>query len=54
MWINTRKLQNYWARPSPEQAILLRQAFDTLFETETGYEALDKRIAKTKAKRDKL
>jgi len=32
----------------------LRQAFDTLFETETGYEALDKRIAKTKVKRDKL
>jgi hypothetical protein len=32
----------------------LSQEFDTLFKTTTGYETLDKRIAKTKAKKDKL
>jgi hypothetical protein len=48
------KLQRYRASPAPEQAAVLSQEFETLFSTVTGYEALDRRIAKTKAKKDKL
>jgi hypothetical protein len=53
-WQFYHKLQRYRASPSAEQATVLSQAFDTLFSTVTGYEALDKRIAKTKAKKDNL
>ena len=53
-WAFYHKLQRYRASPSPQQAITLSQAFDTLFSTVTGYEALDQRIAKTKAKKDGL
>jgi len=50
-WNFYHKLQRYRASPSADQAILLSQTFDTLFSTVTGYEALDQRIAKTKAKK---
>lgn len=53
-WALYHKLQRYRASPSPHQAIELSEAFDTLFSTVTGYEALDQRIAKTKAKKDNL
>lgn len=53
-WRFYHQLQQYRASPTPEQATVLRAGFDTLFSTVTGYEALDKRIAKTKAKKDKL
>lgn len=53
-WEFYHKLQRYRASPSLEQASLLREAFDTLFSTVTGYDALDQRIAKTKAKKDNL
>ncbi len=53
-WAFYHQLQGYRASPSPPQAIELSEAFDTLFSTVTGYEALDQRIAKTKAKKDKL
>jgi len=53
-WEFYHTLQRYRAGPSPIQATLLAQAFDTLFSTVTGYEALDQRIAKTKAKKDAL
>jgi hypothetical protein len=53
-WTFYHKLQRYRASPSVEQATRLSQEFDTLFSTVTGYDALDKRIAKTKAKKDKL
>lgn len=53
-WRFYHQLQQYRASPTPEQATALRAEFDTLFSTVTGYEALDKRIAKTKAKKDKL
>jgi regulator of replication initiation timing len=53
-WAFYHKLQRYRASPSMEQATVLSREFDTLFNTVTGYEALDKRIAKTKAKKDKL
>jgi hypothetical protein len=53
-WSFYHQLQRYRASPSLAQAQQLSYQFDTLFSTVTGYEALDKRIAKTKAKKDKL
>lgn len=53
-WDYYHKLQQYRADPSATQAEHLGQEFDTLFSTETGYEALDKRIATTKAKKERL
>lgn len=53
-WEFYHKLQHYRANPSTQQATVLRKAFDTLFSTITGYDALDQRIAKTKAKKDNL
>jgi len=53
-WQFYHHLQRYRASPSPQQATLLSQTFDTLFSTVTGYEALDQRIAKTKAKKENL
>jgi len=50
-WEFYHKLQRYRASPSPQQATLLSAAFDTLFSTVTGYDVLDQRIAKTKAKK---
>jgi FtsZ-binding cell division protein ZapB len=53
-WTFYHKLQRYRASPSVAQATILSREFDLLFSTVTGYDALDKRIAKTKAKKDKL
>jgi hypothetical protein len=53
-WEFYHKLQRYRASPSPQQTTILSEAFDTLFSTVTGYEALDQRIVKTKAKKDYL
>ena len=53
-WQFYHQLQRYRASPSPQHATLLSQVFDTLFSTVTGYDALDQRIAKTKAKKDNL
>lgn len=53
-WDFYRQLQGYQENPSPAAANRLRTEFDTLFTTTTGYEALDQRIAKTLAKKDKL
>jgi hypothetical protein len=53
-WNFYHHLQRYRASPSPHQANQLAAEFDTLFSQVTGYEALDKRMAKTKAKKDKL
>lgn len=47
-------LQRYRDGPHPEEAARLRQAFETLFSTRTGYDALDDRIAKTQAKQTDL
>ena len=47
-------LQDYRAGPSEVQATKLREEFDTLFATRTGYDALDDRIAKTAAKKEAL
>lgn len=53
-WNFYDNLQWYRASPALEQAAVLSREFDTLFSTVTGYEALDRRIARTKAKKDKL
>jgi hypothetical protein len=53
-WRFYDKLQRYRASPALEQAAVLSREFETLFSTVTGYETLDRRIAKTKAKKDKL
>lgn len=53
-WNFYDKLQRYRASPALAQAAVLSQEFETLFSTVTGYQALDRRIAKTKAKKDKL
>jgi len=53
-WRFYRQLQQYRAGPTQTLAAALSAEFDPLFSTVTGYEALDKRIAQTKAKKDKL
>lgn len=53
-WEFYHQLQQYRADPHPAHAAPLRQRFDELFTTETGYGALDKRIALTHAKQAQL
>jgi len=53
-WNYYRSLQDYRAGPTDAMANTLRQEFDELFSTRTGYDALDRRIAKTAAKKDEL
>lgn len=53
-WDFYHRLLDYRHAPAPQQAHILRGAFDTLFSTVTGYAELDHRIAKTLAKKDKL
>jgi hypothetical protein len=50
-WAYYRELAAYRAAPSPAAATGLAAAFDTLFATETGYWALDNRIALTREKK---
>lgn len=53
-WEYYRKLLVYRSQPLDKQAARLEQEFDILFSTVTGYNDLDKRISKTKAKKDRL
>jgi len=53
-WDFYHRLQDYRSQPAEQQAAVLAQAFDDLFSTVTGYHQLDKRIAQTKAKQDRL
>lgn len=53
-WDLYAALQDYRAGPSDAWARQLREEFDTLFATRTGYDALDDRIAKTAAKKEEL
>lgn len=48
-WRYYRKLLAYRAAPSPAAATRLRRGFARLFATQTGYDALDRRIAATRA-----
>lgn len=53
-WDYYHKLNAYRADPTEERATQLSQEFDQVFGQTTGYGELDKRIAKTKAKKDSL
>jgi hypothetical protein len=53
-WTYYHDLQAYRSNPVPEQALKLSQTFDDLFGQVTGYDELDKRIAKSKVKKDRL
>jgi hypothetical protein len=53
-WKYYHKLYKYKHRPSAELARSLSEEFDTLFSTTTGYDELDERIAKSKAKKAEL
>jgi len=53
-WDYYRKLFGYSQHPGPEYADSLSAEFDDLFSTMTGYDDLDDRIAKTRAKKDNL
>jgi len=49
-WAFYDQLLDYRKHPIPEDRTRLTDEFDELFSTVTGYDVLDKRIAKTKAK----
>jgi len=53
-WKYYHQLKRYKETPEPVRATKLAQEFDTLFSTRTGYDQLDKRIAKSRAKRTEL
>lgn len=53
-WAYYRQLQDYRDAPTLAMADQLRTRFAALFDTETGYDQLDKRIAKTRAKKEQL
>ena len=50
-WTYYDQLLAYREQPTPEEAARLDGEFEALFSTVTGYEALDERIAKTRAKK---
>jgi len=53
-WLYYQQLKDYKKTPDPNKAIELAQQFEALFSTRTGYQQLDDRIAKTRAKRKEL
>ena len=53
-WDYYHELLDYKQNPSETEHARLEAAFDDLFSTQTGYEALDERIAKTRAKKASL
>jgi len=53
-WGFYSQLLQYRDNPTPEEHVRLDNEFDNLFSTETGYYALDQRIAKTKAKKNSM
>lgn len=53
-WDYYRKLFEYKKNPDPALVTELSDQFDQLFSTETGYEQLDDRISKSKAKKEEL
>lgn len=53
-WAYYRELRAYQHAPTPAEATRLDAAFDTLFDTQTGYAALDERIATTATKKHAL
>ena len=53
-WEYYHQLLNYRQNPTVEERLQLVTTFDDLFSSQTGYDVLDQRIAKTKAKKDSL
>jgi hypothetical protein len=53
-WEYYHQLLDYCKQPSVEEHLRLKAQFDVLFSNYTGYDALDQRIAKTKAKKESL
>jgi hypothetical protein len=53
-WRFYGQLLVYRGHPTEEDSLRLTDEFDELFSTVTGYEALDERIAKTKAKKESM
>ena len=53
-WDYYHELLDYKQNPNATECARLETAFDNLFATQTGYEALDERIAKTRAKKTSL
>ncbi|MBC8456571.1 MAG: transposase [Deltaproteobacteria bacterium] len=53
-WDFYSQLLQYRDNPAPEEHVRLYDEFDNLFSAETGYYALDQRIAKTKAKKNSM
>jgi hypothetical protein len=53
-WEFYDELLAYRQQPAPEESARLEAEFDKLFSTRTGFDALDARIAKTKAKKESL
>jgi hypothetical protein len=53
-WAFYRQLLTYRLDPTSAEQERLTAEFDQLFSTTTGYQALDERIAKTKAKKEAL
>jgi hypothetical protein len=53
-WEYYRELFTYKSNPCAERAESLSAEFDSLFSTKTGYDDLDERIAKSKAKKEEL
>ena len=53
-WNYYHELLAYQAQPTQALAKTLRESFDMLFSTITGYETLDERILKTKLKKESL
>ena len=53
-WAYYHQLLAYRQEPSADERQRLEGEFDRLFTANTGYEELDKRIAKTKAKKESL
>ena len=53
-WAYYAQLLAYRKQPTPEEAMRLTEEFATLFATVTGSQALDERIAKTRAKQSCL
>jgi hypothetical protein len=53
-WTFYDRLLDYREQPTSETAIRLENEFEALFTTQTGYDELDKGIAKTLVKKDSL
>jgi hypothetical protein len=53
-WEYYHQLLTYQEQPTPEERARLEREFDKLFSTCTGFDALDARIAKTRAKKVSL